>query len=183
MAFYNVYHKFADVIFNIIKVLMAIMITIMVVITTMEVVRRYIFGLSFIWAEELVKFMLVAVTFLGGPAAYRAGGLAFLDLVVSHIGEKGRKVISIFINVVIIISCIWLAKLGFEYSFSPMVAKMYSTGLKLKMTYIYLTIPIGFCMMIVFAFEQILMIVLNISPETNVPEGGRETVPAEAKEA
>ncbi len=162
MGFLNLYRKFADLVFNVIKVLMAIMITVMVIVTTMEVIRRYIFGLSFIWAEELVKFMLVAVTFLGGPAAYRAGGLAFLDLVVSHISENGRKIISIIINVVIIISCVWLAKLGFEYSFSPMVAKMYSTGLKLKMTYIYLTIPIGFCMMIAFAVEQILMTVFHI---------------------
>ncbi|MBQ8933774.1 MAG: TRAP transporter small permease [Lachnospiraceae bacterium] len=162
MGFLNVYRKFADLIFNVIKILMAIMITIMVIVTTMEVVRRYIFGLSFIWAEELVKFMLVAVTFLGGPAAYRAGGLAFLDLVVSHIGPKGRKIINIIINITIIVSCVWLAKLGFEYSFSPMVAKMYSTGLKLKMTYIYLTIPIGFCMMIAFAVEQILMSVFNV---------------------
>ncbi|MBQ9421300.1 MAG: TRAP transporter small permease [Lachnospiraceae bacterium] len=165
MKAFSIFQKFADLIFNIIKVLMAIMITVMVIITTMEVIRRYIFGLSFIWAEELVKFMLVAVTFLGGPAAYRSGSLAFLDLAVSHLGDKGKKAVSIFINVVIIISCIWLAKLGFEYSFSPMVAKMYSTGLKLKMTYIYLTIPIGFCMMIVFAIEQILMTVFNIEPE------------------
>ena len=165
MNAFKVYQKFADVIFTIIKVLMAIMITVMVIITTMEVVRRYIFGLSFLWAEELVKFMLVAVTFLGGPAAYRSGGLAFLDLVVSHVSDRGRKIISIFINVVIIISCIWLAKLGFEYSFSPMVAKMYSTGLKLKMTYIYLTIPIGFGMMIIFAIEQIWMIVLGVEPK------------------
>ncbi len=165
MAFYNIIHKISDVIFTIIKVLIAIMITVMVIITTMEVIRRYVFGLSFIWAEELVKFMLVAVTFLGGPAAYRAGGLAYLDLVVSHVGEKGRRFINIFINVVIIISCIWLAKLGFEYSFSPMVAKMYSTGLKLKMTYIYLTIPIGFCMMIVFAIEQILQNWFDIQPK------------------
>ena len=165
MEIFKIYQKFADIIFTIIKVLMAVMITVMVIITTMEVVRRYIFGLSFIWAEELVKFLLVAVTFLGGPAAYRAGGLAFLDLAVSHVGEKGRRLINIIINAVIILSCIWLAKLGFEYSFSPMIAKMFSTGLKLKMTYIYLTIPIGFVMMIVFAFEQIFMAVLNIKPK------------------
>lgn len=156
MDLLSFYHKLSDLIFTIIKVAMGIMVSVMVVITTMEVVRRYMFGLSFIWAEELVKFLLVAVTFIGGPAAYRAGGLAYLDLLVSHISEKLRKYTNIFINIVIILSCIWLAKLGFEYSVSPMVAKMFSTGLKLKMTYIYLTIPIGFCIMIVFALEQIL---------------------------
>ena len=151
--------KIADVIFNIIKILLAVMITIMVIITTIEVFRRYVLGKSFIWAEELVKFLLVAVTFLGGPAAYRAGGLAFLDLITSHLSEKVQDYISIFNNIVIIAACVWLAKLGFAYSFSPMAAKMFSTGLKLKMTYIYMTIPIGFVLMIFFAIEQILLII------------------------
>ncbi len=159
MKFRQVFYRICDTVFTVIKVLMAIMITVMVIITTMEVVRRYIFGKSFIWAEELVKFLLVAVTFLGGPAAYRAGGLAFLDLVTSHLGKKAQTVISIFNNVVIIAACAWLAKLSFAYSFSPMVAKMFSTGLKLKMTYIYLTIPIGFVFMIMFAIEQILKLI------------------------
>jgi len=161
MKFIDAYKKFADFLFNIIKVALAVMLTLMVVITTMEVVRRYIFGLSFLWAEELVKFLLVAATFIGGPAAYRAGGLAFLDLVVSHVNEKTKKYINLFINIVIVISCIWLAKIGFEYSFSPMVAKSFSTGLKLKMTYIYVTIPVGFVMMIVFAIEQMFDILFN----------------------
>lgn len=161
MKFIDAYKKFADFLFNIIKVALAVMLTLMVVITTMEVVRRYIFGLSFLWAEELVKFLLVATTFIGGPAAYRAGGLAFLDLVVSHVNEKTKKYINLFINIVIVISCIWLAKIGFEYSFSPMVAKSFSTGLKLKMTYIYVTIPVGFVMMIVFAIEQMFDILSN----------------------
>ena len=161
MKFIDIYSKFADVLFSIIKWILAIMLTLMVIITTMEVVRRYIFGLSFLWAEELVKFLLVATTFIGGPAAYRAGGLAFLDLVVSHVNDKAKRVINVFINIVIIISCVWLAKIGFEYSFSPMVAKSFSTGLNLKMTYIYATIPIGFVMMIIFAIEQILNILAN----------------------
>ena len=161
MKFIDAYKKFADFLFTIIKVALAVMLTLMVVITTMEVVRRYIFGLSFLWAEELVKFLLVATTFIGGPAAYRAGGLAFLDLVVSHVNEKTKKYINLFINIVIVISCIWLAKIGFEYSFSPMVAKSFSTGLKLKMTYIYVTIPVGFVMMIVFAIEQMFDILSN----------------------
>ena len=161
MKFIDMYSKFADFLFSIIKILLAVMLTLMVIVTTMEVVRRYIFGLSFLWAEELVKFLLVATTFIGGPAAYRAGGLAFLDLVVSHVNKNIQRYINIFINIVIIISCVWLAKIGFEYSFSPMVAKSFSTGLNLKMTYIYATIPTGFVMMIVFAVEQIFNIVFN----------------------
>ena len=164
--------KIADAIFTLIKVVLAVMITVMVIVTTVEVVRRYCFGKSFLWAEELVKFLLVAVTFLGGPAAYRAGGLAFLDLITARLSRKVQDIISVFNNVVLIGVCAWLAKLGFVYSFSPMVAKMFSTGLHLKMTYVYLTIPIGFVIMVFFAIEQIMLTVTK--------KNGKEETEAEA---
>lgn len=161
--------KLADIIFKIIKILLAVMIITMVIITTVEVVRRYVFGKSYLWAEELVKFLLVAVTFIGGPAAYRAGGLAFLDLITARLNQKVQDIITVFNNIVIVAACAWLAKLGFAYSFSPMVAKMFSTGLHLKMTYIYLTIPVGFVLMMFFAIEQILLTVTKKN-NTNIKE-------------
>lgn len=43
----------------------------------------------------------------------------------------------------------------YSYSFSPQIANMYSTGLNLRMTYVYLTIPIGFTLIILFGVEHL----------------------------
>ena len=159
------YSKVMEIFFKGIRAALAVALVIMVVVTSMEVVRRYLFGLSFVWAEELVKFLLVAVTFLGGAAAYRAGGMAYLDLITSRFSAKKQRNISIINNVVVIATCLYLSLQGFTYAFSPMVAKMNSIGLKLNMTVVYITIPIGFVLITVFALEQILKAIVEIQEE------------------
>lgn len=154
--FVDLYSKIMDMLFKAIRAVLAVALVIMVVVTSIEVVRRYIFGLSFVWAEELVKFLLVSVTFLGGAAAYKAGGMAYLDLLTSHLSESINKIIGIVNNVIIILVCAYLSMQGFAYTFSPMVSRMKSTGLKLNMSFVYISIPIGFSFIILFAIEQIL---------------------------
>ena len=72
------YEKLMDVIYSLIRICIAAALVVMVAVTFVEVIRRYVFGLSFIWSEELVRFLLVATSFLGGAAAYRAKALALL---------------------------------------------------------------------------------------------------------
>jgi len=139
----NLYSKFMNVLFDTIRILLAVALVVMVAVTSMEVVRRYMFGLSYVWAEELVKFLLVAVTFLGGAAAYRAKGLAFLDMLTSKAGDKAKFILEIVNSLIIIGISTFLAIQGFIYTFSPIISRMKSTGLKLNMSVIYMTIPIG----------------------------------------
>lgn len=152
----NWYGKTMDMLYKLIRIVVAAALVVMVAVTAMEVVRRYVFGLSFIWAEELVRFLLVATTFIGGAAAYRAGGMAYLDLVTSRLNPKTQRVLSILTNIVVVAFCCYLAAQGYHYSFTPQIALMKSTGLKLQMSVIYLTIPIGITMLILFAVEKIL---------------------------
>ena len=162
------YSKIMDVLYSVIRIAIAVVLVVMVCVTTMEVVRRYVFRLSFIWAEELVRFLLVATTFLGGAAAYRSKALAALDLVTSHLGEKANKIIDILTTILIIVLCCYLTRQAWIYSFTPAVARMVSTGLKLKMTYIYLVIPIGFAILVLFAIEYLLEILTGTSYKKGV---------------
>lgn len=57
--------------------------------------------------------------------------------------------------------CFYLSFQGFVYTFSPMVSRMKSTGLKLNMSVVYITIPIGFVLIIMFALEQILKVLAD----------------------
>ena len=107
--------------FKLIRLFLAVALVLMVSVTTVEVVRRYIFGMSFVWAEELVKFLLVGLTFIGGAGAFRAGAMAYLDLITSRLNEKWNKIIKLVNNVVIIGVCSFLCSQGFSYTFMPMV--------------------------------------------------------------
>lgn len=161
-SFLKVYSKWMDFIVQVIKIVVAIALVVMTVVTFVEVIRRYAFGLSFVWAEELTRFLLVGVTFIGGAAAYKIGGMACFDLVITHFGKgkiKFTKTFKIIDNLLIALFSVYLAYNGFSYSFAPMVTRMSSAGLKLNMTFVYITIPIGFTLIVLFAIEQIFIII------------------------
>ena len=120
---FTAYEKLMGVFYSLIRACIAISLVVMVVVTFIEVIRRYAFGLSFIWAEELVRFLLVFTAFLGVQ--------------------------------------------GYSYSFSPQIANMYSTGLRLKMTVVYLSIPVGFTLLALFGVEHLF--------ETLLPSAKEET--------
>lgn len=164
--FIKIYSKTMCILSNIIKYLVALALIVMTCVTFVEVIRRYIFGKSFVWGEELSKFLIVAITFLGGAAAYRAGDMANFDLLLTKLEVKSprlKKAMLLINNVIIIAICIYIMIIGYKYTISPMVSKMISSGLKLNMSVIYSTIPIGFGMIMLFSIEKILIILFKDS--------------------
>lgn len=147
------YSKWLDYISEAIKYFLGICMAVMTVITVVEVVRRYLFGESFQWAEELVRFMLIWVTFVGGAAAFRSGGLVILDLVVGKLQERQRLVLQLFSNTVVFLLLLYLFRNGLDYTFSPVITKQISTGLGIPMSVPYLAIPLGFGLMLLFSLE------------------------------
>lgn len=60
----------------------------MTVVTLIEVLRRYFFGMSFDWSEELVRFLLIATTFIGGAVAYKKGSLVLFDVLLNRLPRE-----------------------------------------------------------------------------------------------
>jgi len=152
-VFLKYYSRLMDAIVKAIRVLLAACLCVMTAVTVLEVVRRYIFGLSYSWAEELVRFLLIWVTFVGGAAAFRLGNLVILDSLLIFLSERKRNVLKLFTNTVILGFLIFLLNNSCRYAFSPVIAKQFSPGLGLPMTVPYFAIPLGFALMILFALE------------------------------
>ena len=66
----KVYHKFANGCYRLLRVLACVTVIAMLVLMLIEVVRRYFFGRTFIWSDEVIRYLLIYCTFLGGAAAY-----------------------------------------------------------------------------------------------------------------
>ncbi|MEW5724412.1 MAG: TRAP transporter small permease [Thermodesulfobacteriota bacterium] len=63
----------------------------MSVIVAAQVFSRYGFNHSLFWSEELARFLLVWLTFLGAGVAYRRGVHASLDLFYHHLPPAWRR--------------------------------------------------------------------------------------------
>jgi len=132
---------------------------VMTLVTLIEVVRRYLFGLSFTWSEELVRYLLIWSTFIGGSLAYKKKAVVYFDLFINKLSFKKRKLADIGINGFIIFISVVIFILGLRTLGTKTVQLQISPGLKISMEYIYMSIPIGMVFLFVFAIDRIMEII------------------------
>lgn len=148
------YLKILDVLFAILKWFSAIAMTVMVILTFTEVIRRYLFGVNWIWSEELVRYLIVWSTFLGGAAAFHNGSLTCFDLITAKLSKRNQNYINLLNNTVIIVFLIFLLRLGIKAATKPTIVMLKGPGLGISMSIPYVSIPIGLFFMIIFAIDN-----------------------------
>lgn len=173
----RVFTKICDIVFNIMKWIVAAAMIFMVLLTFVEVIRRYFFHQNWVWSEVLVRYLIVWCTFLGGAAAYRVDMLTNFDLVVQKFGKKGRLILELICTAIIILLSLWLTKMGIDSFNRPSIVSQISTELKISMRWVYLGIPVGFAAMTLFGVEKLLKLIpefKNLTPAVQ----GKEDEPA-----
>jgi TRAP-type C4-dicarboxylate transport system permease small subunit len=128
-----------------------IMMIVMVLIVFVQVVMRYIFNNAFNWADEAARYLLVWITCLGAACAVREG----LHISVVYIKERlsdnlQRYLILITGAIIIAFSIVCLIE-GLKLSISEW--NQNTTGLQIRITWVFLAIPVGFFVIITNSFE------------------------------
>ena len=119
----------------------AAMMAVMVALVFTNVVGRYVFDRSFIWAEELSQYLMVWVTFLGAGLALRQGRHVAVELLQNAFPETIMRAMRIFVAAATILFLLVLTVLGFQLAAfawpQETPAMMISAGIP------YLAVPVG----------------------------------------
>lgn len=147
----------------------------MTVVILLQVFFRYVLGSALTWSEELARFMMVWMTFLVAPVAYRAGANVALDILIAHLRGRALAVLGILIHLLV---------LGFVLTFIYESLGLIERGLKMKastlpvpMAVVYLILPASFALMTLVGLERIgRAVALLIDPARRLePEHVRAT--------
>jgi len=169
--------KILDIICMVFKYITAAILTVMLVVSLVEIVRRYILGASFPWADELIRYCIVAVASLGGSVAYReVGGLVSFDLLQTHMNGKARLVLELVINTIVLCFAGYILRNSIQNLQMPSIKNQISIGLGISMFWPYLPITIGMAIIMVLALEKYYTIICNYR------SGAYEKKPAQPQE-
>lgn len=131
---------------------------------TLQVATRVLFT-SASWTEEIARYLLIWITFLGATLAYQQkrhiAVLAILDILPYRL-RSIANVTSAFVAIVFLST---LAYAGWEYMSSQSFQK--SPTLEVKMAYIYSVLPITAILMMVLSLIDLLRAVLGHLQPTN----------------
>jgi len=120
------------------------------VFVTLQVILRYVFSNPLSWTEELSRFSMVWLTYIGAIIAMRENKhitIYVLDKILSDKLRKGINILSKSFSLIFLL-------IVFYYGVKKVVLNLYirSTVTEWSLGIIYLCIPIGALGMIIFLF-------------------------------
>ena len=146
--------KKLDVLTRVITILCAILMVVITGTTFIQVVRRYMFGSVFRWAEELAIYAMVWVTFLGAVLCQRHSEHVRIDFFINLLPAKLKKWVEVFDLVICMVFMMILA--FYSPSLLGTTGKFISTGFTIPMYFVYGSVLVSAILMIPYFIVQII---------------------------
>jgi len=118
----------------------------MVLVVLLQIVLRTFFGTAFLWAEEVARFMMIWVIFLGTAIAFRYGAHISIEFLFNRLPEPLRKAGHAVIALLILVFVVVLIATSWELCQKSMIN--FSPALEIPMGYVYAVIPVSGVLMI-----------------------------------
>lgn len=161
--------KISNVITKIMKVLMIIFFAYMVLSLGVEVISRYIFKHSFIWANESARYTMIWMIFVGATEIMFNDEHIKVTVIEDLLKGKARKILNIVQDVIGLIMSVLMV----SYSFPQvqLATKAVSSNMGINMGIVYGIFPVVTILMAVaYAFRIVIKLVTTKKDATE--EGG-----------
>lgn len=156
---------------------LAVLLGLMTCVSFVQVVARYVFNYSFVWAFELVTVLFAWLIFLGMSYGVRAGAHIGVDMLVRRLGPLGARVAAGLGAVLCMGYALVLATGGWTY-----MQKMFQIGIEMQDLPIpqwvpRIVLPLGFGLL-ALRFLGVLVDVLRGRKATLLGDEVREALKA-----
>jgi len=142
--------------------IMATGVIMMAINTITNVISRFVFNHSIIFAEELNSVFILLVTFAGVGYAARHGRHIRMSAIYDHMPDKIRKLLMIVITAVTAFFMLFLAYYAVQYILSIQSKGRIMPALGVQVYLVYLWVPVGF---FVTGVQYALTMIKNIREE------------------
>jgi len=134
----------------------------LIAVITLQIVSR-VFFTAVGWTEELARFLLVWITFLGATLAFQRGRHIAVTFIVNAMPGRLRQVTRILAVAIILGFMVALVLVGYRYT--QMQSFQTSASLGWSMTYVYSIIPVCGALMGWYALVDLVELVSE-GPDT-----------------
>lgn len=119
----------------------------MTVITCFEVFVRYVLGQSLPWAEEVPKYLMIWLTFLGASLATRRDMHVGFTGFVEWLPSRLRRWTLLLGRLLVLLFLYYVVRWGFVLTFSMGFVSV-TAALQIPFFWIFLSCPLGGCLMV-----------------------------------
>jgi len=122
------------------------------IIFTAAVMRS--FGNPINWGLDMSLLLFTWSTFLSADVAYRNNKVVHVDTFVNYLPEKARKLLRLACYIIVLVFLVTMVRLGIRLCIVS-VARTFQGIPWLSYTWLALSVPVGFSMMIITTLRKI----------------------------
>lgn len=133
-------------------VVASVVLCILIALTILGVIMRYVVGQPLTWLEEVQLACMVWIVFAAGGAAFRTGNHVAIEMLVDQFPKKLQRVTAIFVSVVVVLvlGYLFYQSIGFIGMF--LKSGRSTSMLKIPYALIYGIAPVSYVLMVISRF-------------------------------
>jgi TRAP-type transport system small permease protein len=161
----NLFKKIDPVILKLNHIILVSLLLGMFLLLFINVVGRYLFSVTYLPADELARYFMITLAFLGFGLAMRESKHSYFNIIQDALPKKYRKKLRIFVALGVYFILFILLVLGFQYSLLFMNSRTQS--LQWPVGLWYLAIPVG-TLLFIYHFTFVFMEYINLEKNEEV---------------
>ena len=180
LFFFNLLEKINTFFLRIGRQFAWIAIFLMVIVIIIQVFFRYVLNNALPWPDEVARFLMLWMTGLIAPSAYRWGGFVSIDILERFL----PKILSTLLTIFILFVSLCVLVIGFElglkhinagwiFNSSSIKIPFHLIGGKtepIKLAWMYMSLPVGIVFLISVNIELIFRKILTNFTKLELPE-------------
>ena len=128
------------------------------------VVLRYLFNYAFSWTEEVVRYSIVWLVFLGGSIAARRGAHICMDIVVVYLPPRARLAMAAVATAIACLFTLLITYYGASLTWSIWRYDQRTPAGEFPMALAFVAVPVGCALMSIRFFVAFLEYVRGRDP-------------------
>lgn len=162
----------------------------MVVVILTQVWYRYVLGSALAWPDEAARFLMLWMTGLIAPSAYRWGGFVAIDMAPAALGPVGGRALNLLflaLSLIVLAAALWFGwrhvNGGWLFGSSTLKLPLQWFGGKptaVKLAWMYMSLWVGLVLLTLVNVELILREIVGLGAPEREPPRDAEAMRVEA---
>ena len=142
------------------EIFLSISILIATLLVLINVILR-LMGLGLTWSEELIRYLLIWVTFIGMSVCAKENTHMSIEFIPQLLKGAAYKVLMFIVYVIAIIFSVMLIWYSFKLVDFSAQSNQVSPGLGIPIAIVYFVIPFSGCLVLIRYIQQIILLFSN----------------------
>jgi len=152
------------------NILIGLLLAGMVIIVFSNVIFRYFLNAAIAWSDEVSRFMLIWLVFLGAVIAYMRNDHLGLDILLKYLPPLASRLLVVLADLLVLFILVVMTQGGLNMTMDSFASGWVSAAVSMPYGFVYMVAPISTILMFL---EGLLKLASDMGAAVRIKKGGK----------